>query len=233
MKKLTLSLIALSLSTSVFANSTANIVERPLTLTDGELLLAGALVYGQEFNDDNKWRFMPQIAYGLTDDLMVSLGEIRYKFLSRLNNKDGLELTAGISYAGNLEVAGQDDTNGGQFDITGQYVFSPDTALTFGVGYVHWEEDSSDDKAEMRYSIGVKQRIVDDITLLAGYTYRDLKDFTKSAVNHASLGINYHYTQAIDVGLFGFYSDFDPAENGYIRDEALEKGVGAYLTYRF
>ncbi len=237
MKKLITSFALLSLSTTALAqHSPRNVVERPLTLLDSELQVSGALVYGEEHNGEDHWKLAPQIAYGITDNLSVSLAELRYRFLAREDNKSGLELATSISYAGHLDVVGDDDDlNAGQLSLLGKYVFSPRTAVTFSTSYVEWEEekDLGLDKSEMRYSVGLQQNVAKNLTFLASYEYRDLDDFVKSSANSSSIGLNYAFTKTTDLGVFAAYSDFDPVENGYASDDMLEKAVGAYVSMRF
>lgn len=237
MKKLMTSIALLSISSFAMADqSPRNIVERPLTLLDSELQVSGALVYGEEHNGDDDWQLAPQIAYGITDNLSVSLAEIRYRFLAREGNKEGLELATSISYAGNLDVIGDDDDiNAGQLSLIGKYVFSPNTAVTFSTSYVEWEEekDLGLDKSEIRYSVGLQQNLARNLTFLANYEYRDLDDFIKNSANSGSVGLNYAFTKTTDLGIFAAYSDFDPLENGYASGDMLEKAVGAYMSVRF
>lgn len=244
MKKLitTIALITIS-ATSYAASTPQNLVERPITLNSGELQVSGALQYGEKFDGEEEWNLVPHIAYGITDDLTVSLGEIRYRFLSRSNNKSGLELTSGLSYAGELEVDAADDSHGAKIDVMGKYVFTPNTAIAFSLGYVHWEDVDFDDidwndednydRAEMRYSVSLLQNITNNVTFIASYTHRDLKDFIQSSAKSASFGLNYAYSKQLDVGLFGRYSDFNPVENGFINDSAMERSAGLYVSYRF
>ncbi|NMP32430.1 hypothetical protein HII17_12735 [Thalassotalea sp. M1531] len=244
MKKLLTTIALLSLSTATYAEvSPKNLVERPFTLADGEFQVAGAIQYGEKFDGDKEWSIVPHFAYGITDDLTVSFGEIRYRFIDRVNNKTGLELTSGLSYAGRLKAGDADDAHGGKIDLAGKYVFTSDTAVAFSLGYVHWQDFDLDkvdwqdeknrDRAEIRYSTSFLHNLSNDVTFIASYTYRDLKDFQQNSAQAASVGLNYAYSKSIDLGLFGRYSDYNPAENGFSNDGHLERSAGLYMSYRF
>jgi opacity protein-like surface antigen len=238
----TLALVSIS-SVTFAATSPKNLVERPITLADGELQVAGAIQYGEKVDGEKEWNLVPHFAYGITDDLTVSLGEVRYRFLERRNNKTGLELTTGISYAGRLKAGDADDAHGGKIDVVGKYVFTSDTAVAFSLGYVHWQDfdldkvdwqgEDNKDRSEIRYSASLLQNLSNDVTFIASYTYRDLKDFQQNSAQAASVGLNYAYSNNIDLGLFGRYSDYNPAENGFSNDGALERSAGVYMSYRF
>lgn len=235
MKKLITSIALLSITSSVFAASTSpqNLVVRPLVLADSELALSGAVLYGEQTDSEKEWRILPGIAYGLTDDLTLGFGEVRYRFISRSSNGTGLELAAGLGYEGQLEVENADDSDAVALDLTGKYVLNTNTALLFSTKYVHWDEDKRKNRSEIRYSVGIQQNIYKNVTAFANYTFSDLKDFNKNSANSGSLGVNYAYSKSTDVGMFVNYTDFDAAENGYKADDVFEKSAGIYLTTRF
>jgi len=235
MKKLITTIALLSISSSVFSASTSpqNLVVRPLVLADSELALSGAVLYGEQTDDEKEWRILPGIAYGLTDDLTLGFGDVRYRLMSRSANRTGLELTAGLGYEGRLEVENADDSDAIAVDITGKYVLSSDTALLFSTKYVHWDEDKRKNRSEVRYGIGIVQNLYKNVTTFANYTFSDLKDFSKNSANSGAVGVNYAYSKTTDVGMFVNYSDFDAVENGYKADEVFEKSAGIYLTTRF
>ena len=235
MKKVLSSIALLSLSANVFAASLSpqNLVERPLTLADGELAFAGVLAWGEQTDGDNEVIVLPDVAYGVTDNFTIGLGDLRYRFIKRTNNKSGLELTAGLSYAGRLEVERGDDTDGMSIDLSGKYVINRDTAFTFSTQYVRWFEDLRDNRSEIRYSAGIQQNIYNDLTLFARYTFSDLKDFEDNSAHAGSVGVNYAFSKSSDVGFFASYSDFDAEDNGYKADNVFEKSAGIYFTTRF
>jgi len=235
MKKLITTIALLSITSSVFAASTSpqNLVLRPLVLADSELAISGAVLYGEQTDKDEEWRVLPGIAYGLTQDLTLGFGEVRYRFMSRHQNGTGLELTAGLGFEGQLAVENADDSDSIGVDLAGKYVISNDTALLFSTKYVHWNEDDRKNRSEIRYGIGIQQNIYKNVTAFANYTFSDLKDFNKNSANSGAVGVNYAYSKSTDVGMFANYSDFDAVENGYKADDVFEKSAGIYLTTRF
>ena len=237
MKKLLPALTLICISSTAIAEqySPANPVVRPLTLVDGELQLVGALSYGEEANGEKSWDFDANVRYGITDDLTLGFGGLRYRFMERPGNGTGLELTAGLAVKGYLEYSDPelDDSVALGMDITGQYVINKNLAVTFASEYMVWNEEKLENKSEFRHSIGFKTNVAPSITLWSNYTYRDLRDFTQDDAHAVAAGINYNLSRQTDVGLFANYTDFDAAKNGYKADDIQEKGIGAYISYRF
>lgn len=227
--------IALLATTSTVMAETAypkNPVLRPLTLTEGIISVGGGLAYIEEGKDD-RGHINVHAAYGITDDLTVSLGDIRYKFWDRHDNATGLELTAGFGLRGFHESKLNGEALALGADITGKYVFNRDFAATFSAGYVKWDEDKLQNKDEYRYSIGLQRNLVKDITLSANYTFRDLKDFTQSHADEVNVALNYSYSKRMDMGVFVGYSNFDAQQNGYDLEDGYERTAGLYVNYRF
>ncbi|UAA38418.1 outer membrane beta-barrel protein [Paraneptunicella aestuarii] len=237
MKKLLTALALVCASTSVLADSLspANPVLRPITLVDGEVAITGALAYGEESNGDNSWQLGFNAGYGITDDLTLDFSGLRYRFLAREGNKEGLELTAGAGLHGMYEtqMEGDDETFGYGFDISGKYVFSDDFAVNFGAGYTLWNGDVVSNRKETFYSVGVQKNIVENLTLMANYTYRDLRDFEQDHAYSATIGVNYNLNRNTDIGVFISKTDFDTLKNGYESDSQLDKEIGMFLQYRF
>ncbi|MFD2168271.1 hypothetical protein ACFSJY_18585 [Thalassotalea euphylliae] len=235
MKKLASTLLLLGLTSTAMAQTPKNVIERPITLADGELMFSGALMFGEQTDGEDEWIVAPGIAYGVTDDFSISLGDLRYRFMERENNGHGkgLELTFGIGFEGQREVRGADDSNGVYADITGKYVFNRDTAAYFSTAYVHWGEDKRDDRSEIRYTVGIQQNLINNVSAFASYTYSDLRDFEDDSANAGSVGLNYALSKTMDVGMFVSYSDFDAEDNGYKADDIFEKSAGIYFATRF
>ncbi len=231
------------LSSFVFALSSAavsaqqlspsNLVERPLVLADGEIAVGGALLFGEQTDGDNKWRALPVFGYGVTDNVTVGFGGIRYQFMERWQDKTGLEMTLGLGLTGGREVIGADDSYGVGLDLSGKYVFSSDTALTFGIEYIHWQEDKRDNRGEVALSVGFEQRLYGQLSAFGQYTYSDLHDFVEDDSHAGSLGLNYTLSKQSDIGVLVTYSNFDAQANGYKADDIYEKTAGVYYTYRF
>lgn len=234
MKKSLTAIAILLVTSSVFAetNYPENPVLRPLTLTDGTISLTGGLVTGEQ-DDDNRGEAFIGLAYGITDNLMIGDGGIKYRVLARPDNKTGLELAVGFGLRGYQEYLNEDYSIGYGLDLSGKYVVSDSFSVNFGLDVVKWAEEHRKDKSEYRYSIGAQQRLAEDWTASASYTYRDLKDFVQSDANEARAGINYTYSKDMDIGLFAAYSDFDAKKNGYKLDNSFDRSVSAYVTYRF
>ncbi len=233
MKKSLLIGLILSASTAVSANelSKQNLVERSLTLKDSEVALSGGLYFGETDDEDDTGLGL-NAAYGLTDELTIHLGGVRYKYLPRYNDGKGLELTFGAGYKGHME-RNNDDVKGYGADITGKYVFSRDLAMVFAAEYVFWNNPGSDNSSENRFSVGALYQPIERLTFSVDYTHRDLKDFVQNNAYTASAGVNYALTKNTDIGLTYAYSDFDAEQNGYDIDSAYQRNYGAYINYRF
>ncbi|GHF94084.1 porin [Thalassotalea marina] len=233
--KRTLLTIALILSSSAVLAETVypkNPVLRPITLTEGTIAVGGAVAYVEE-GDDDRGNINFHAAYGFTDDLTLSLGDIRYRFWDRLDNGTGLELTAGFGIRGYHESKLNGDALALGADITGKYVFNRDFAATFSAGYVKWDEEHLKNKDEYRYSVGLQRNLFKDVTFAANYTYRDLKDFKQSHADEVNLALNYTFSKRMDLGVFAGYSNFDAKQNGYDLDDGYERTAGVYVNYRF
>lgn len=227
--------IALFLSSSAVYAETEypqNPVLRPLTLTDGTIAVGGAIAWGEE-QDDNRGEINLNAAYGLTDDLTIGLGELRYRFLARSGNNTGLELAVGMGVRGYQESLSNGDSVGYGADLNGKYVFNKDIAMLFSAGYVKWDEEKLKNKDEFRYSVGVQANVARDWTATANYTYRDLKDFIQEDAHKVNVGLNYAYSKHTDIGIFAGYSNFDAQENGYKLDNSFDRVAGLYAAYRF
>ncbi|REL25781.1 hypothetical protein DXX93_03885 [Thalassotalea euphylliae] len=218
---------------SAQALSPSNLVERPLVLKDGEVAIGGAAFYGEQTDGDDKWRLLPVLGYGLTDTVTIGFGGVRYQFMERQQDKTGLEMTLGLGLSDVREVAQADDSYGVGLDLSGKYVLSTDTALTFGAAYIHWQEDERDNRAEVALSLGFEQRVYGQLSMFGQYTYSDLHDFVEDNSHAGTLGLNYTLSKQSDIGVFATYSDFDAQANGYQAKDVFEKAAGVYYTYRF
>jgi len=232
-KSLLLGLILSTAATGAFANdlSKQNLVERSLVLKDSELMLAGGIYHG-ETNDENDTGIALNVAYGLTDNVSVGFGGVRYRFMERASEGRGLELTFGAGIKGHLEQ-NDDDILGYGADVAGKYVMSKNLAMTFGAEYVFWNKLGSDNASENRYSVGTLFQPIPYVTLSLDYTYRDLKDFNQDNAYVVSTGVHYALSQNTDLGLTFAYSDFDAEQNGFDIESAHKRNLGAYVSYRF
>lgn len=221
-------------SSAVFAETEypANPILRPLTLTDGTIAVGGALMWGEE-KDNSRGALSLNAAYGLTDNLTLSLNGLNYRVLARPDNEMGLELAVGLGVRGYNESFVNGDAIAYGADLNGKYVFNKDIAMTFSLGYVKWDEDKLKNKDEYRYSVGVQANVAKDWTASANYTYRDLKDFEQNEAHEVSVGLNYAYSKQTDIGMFIGYSNFDAIENGYKLKNSFDRVAGVYVTYRF
>lgn len=228
-KSVLIGLILSSAAAGVSANelSDPNLVERSITLKEGELLLAAGVNRG-ETGSENDTDFGLTAAYGLTDNLSLGFGGLRYRFVET----QGLELAFGAGMKGHMERNNQ-DVNGYGADVTGKYVLSPDLAVVFAAEYVFWNNAGDDNASENRYTLGALYQPVNRVTFSIDYTYRDLKDFTQSSAYSASTGVHYAFSKNTDVGVTFAYSDFDAEKNGYDTDSAYKRNIGAYVSYRF
>ena len=234
MKKSLISMALLLTSSAVFAETQypQNPVLRPLTLTDGTILVGGSLAWVEE-NDENRGELNLNAAYGLTDNVTLGFGGINYRVLARPDNQTGLELAVGLGVRGYQDSILNGDSVGYGVDLNGKYVFNEDIAMIFSLGYIKWDEEKLKNKDEYRYSVGVQANVAKDWTATAIYSYRDLKDFSQSDAHEVKLGLNYAFSKSTDIGMFTGYSSFDAQENGYKLDDNFERVAGIYTTYRF
>jgi len=234
MNRSLISMAFLLASSAAFAETEypENPILRPLTLTDGTIAVGGALAWGEE-KGDSRVALSLNAAYGLTDDLTLALGGLKYRILARPENERGLELALGLGVRGYQDSYINGDAIAYGTDLNGKYVFDENVAMTFSLGFVKWDEEKLKNKDEYRYSVGVQANLVNDWTASANYTYRDLKDFTQNSAHEVSAGLNYAYSKNTDIGVFASYSSFDAQENGYKLDHSFDRVAGVYLSYRF
>lgn len=228
-------LILSSVSVTVTANelSERNLVERSLTLKDGEVMLAGGIGYG-ETDSEHDTGISVNGAYGITDNFTVGLGGVRYRIVEKPAADHGLEIALGAGLKGVMERYNE-NVYGYGADVLGKYVVSSDLALLFGAEYVKWDHDNKSqyDGSEMRYSIGAMYQPIRYLTWSINYTYRDLNDFVQSSAYSASTGLHYSLSKSTDVGVTFEYTDFDAKQNGFDLDSAYRRNLGAYVSYRF
>lgn len=234
MKKSLISVALLLTSLTVFAETEypKNPILRPLTLTDNTIAISGTLAWGEE-RDKKRGVLNLNAAYGLTDNLTLGLGNIRYRVLVRPNNETGLELAIDLGLRGYHESSINGDSIAYGANVDGKYVFDENIAMIFSLGYIKWDEEKLNDKDEYRYSLGVQANIGKDWTATTSYTYRDLKDFNQNESHSINVSANYAYSKSTDVGVFAGYSNFDAQENGYKSDNYFSRAAGAYVAYRF
>ena len=232
-KSMLIALLLATTTSAVSANqlSERNAVERGLTLKDGEIQLGGAVSYGKTGDEDDTGLVLGG-AFGINDDLTVGLGGVRYRFMARPGDGNGLEVTVGGGIKGHLEQ-NDDDVWGYGADVLGKYVVSNNLAFTFGAEYVFWNTPGSDNAKEYRYSVGTLYSPIDDVTFSLGYTFRDLHDFSQDNAYTVSTGVNYAWSENMDVGLAFSYSDFDAVKNGFDLKSSHKRNLGAYVSYRF
>ncbi len=232
----TLTALALILATSSAVAETeypTNPILRPITLMDGTLAVTAGVVSGEE-SDENRKKTFVNLGYGITDNLTIGFGGIKYRFLAREDNKHGLELAVSYGHRGYNEYLGSnDDSVAHGLDLSGKYVFSDDLAMTFGFGAVEWSEDNREDKNEFRYMVGLQKGLTESWSTGIQYTYRDLKDFNQNEAHDVNTYLNYVYSKNMDIGLFASYSSFDAQENGYKLDNNFGRAIGIYANYRF
>ncbi|MCW8834627.1 MAG: porin family protein [Colwellia sp.] len=234
MNKSLISIALLLASSTAFAATEypENPVLRPLTLTDGTILINGALALGEE-NNDSRGEIYLNAEYGLTDNLTLGLGGLKYRVLARPANKTGLELAVDVGFRGYHDSIANGDTFGYGADLTSKYVFNKNIAMTFSLGYVKWDEEKLKNKDEFRYSVGLQANVAKGWTVSTNYTYRDLKDFIQEDAHEVNVGLNYVFNKNTDIGVFAGYSSFDALENNYKLDDSFDRVAGVYAEYRF
>lgn len=234
MKKSLVSIALLLSSVSAFAETEypENQVLRPLTLTAGTIAVGGAIAWGEE-NNDNHGEVNVNAAYGFTDNLTVSIGNINYRILARPDNKTGLELTLGLGLRGFQETINNEDSFAYGGDLNGKYVIDENTAMIFSLGYVLWDEEKQKNKDEFRYSVGFQTNITKNWSTTTSYMYRDLNDFIQKDAHEFTVNANYALSKNTDIGIFTTYTNFDAQQNGYKNDNNFERAAGIYAVYRF
>lgn len=210
-----------------------NPVVRPLTLNDGTIQAFAAVSHLKQHDDDNETKFNINAAYGLTDDWQIGFGGITYSALK--NESSGLEIALNAGFRGGFTNNAKEigDSLGLGLSAFGKQIINDDFAVTFGAGYVHWNEDHIDNKSEFHYSIGAMANVAKHVTLSASYTFRDLKDFEQDSANVVSAGLNYAMTSDIDLGLNITYSDFEEMAGNKAFHEQAEQSASLYVAYRF
>ena len=227
--------VALILASSTVLAATEypkNPILRPMTLTDGTVAVSGSIAWGEEGNDRHGALGL-NAAYGLTDDLTLGLGGIKYRILARADNELGLELALGLGVRGYQDSSVNGDSIAYGSDLNAKYVFDKNIAMTFSLGYVKWDEEKLKNKDEYRFAIGVQTNIAKDWTASANFTFRDLEGFSQNNAQEGNVGVNYAYSKNTDIGMFAGYSNFDAQENGYDLDKNFDRVAGIYASYRF
>jgi opacity protein-like surface antigen len=221
--------LALS-ATSQAAKYPQNPVIRPLTLTESTIELSGGYLYGKQHDKDNESTLAANMAYGISDDLQVSLTGLTYSLFKNKNSGFELAATAGIN-------GYYDDKNGDNLglglNLFAKQIINKNFAFTFGTSYTHWKIEDYDNRSEFDYSIGALMNLAPKWTLAAQYTYRDLKDFEQSHANSSSLTLNYTLSKNTDIGTSFMYSDFSENLNDSALLETPEKALALYISYRF
>lgn len=212
--------------------SDSNLVQRALTLKNNEVLLGAGLSYGKNDVDEEVGLGLAA-RYGLTDNLSIGLGGISYRFIQRQEKQTGLEMAFNVGLKGRYESQVNGDSLGYGASAYGKYVLTSDTAVNFAASYIFWNEEYLNNKKEWQYLIGITQNLTQTLALNANYTYRDLSGFTQHSAMDVGVGLNYALTDQLDIGIHYSYSDFNAQKNQYDADTAMEKNLGAYITYRF
>ncbi|MFT4925481.1 MAG: opacity protein-like surface antigen [Phenylobacterium sp.] len=224
-------LVSAFTSTAALADDSypKNPILRPITLADGDFELVGAIGHVSKIDGEDKGYIVPAIRYGITDNLTVGLNGVSYRFLA----KDDLQLAANVGLRGHFDSKAFGDSTGYGFSVGGKKVLSDNLALTFGVGYVHWDEDVLKDRSEIDYSVGLMFNVAEDWTIGASYKLRDLEDFSQSTANVIGLNVNYAVSNRLDVGLFTAGSNFDDRVGGKVVHNSFDTTTGAFVAWRW
>ena len=206
-----------------------NHILRPITLNDGDFVALGAIGHRSKVNGDDGGFIMPALSYGITDNLTLGTGGLTYRLLA----EDGLELAVNGGGRGAFDSNEFGDTTGYGASLSGKKVINENFALTFGLGYVFWNEEILENRSEIDYSVGVMFNVAQDWTLSGNYTLRDLKDFDQSSADVFGLNLSYAISDTIDVGVFTSHSDFEERENNTVVHNSFETASGLFAAWRF
>lgn len=206
-----------------------NPVLRPITLPDTMVSLTAAAGYAEELDGSEEVFIVPGVQYGVTDNFTIGLDGLTYRFY----HDDGLQMGVnfGVRDAHHSDRFGDSIATG--ISVFGKKIMSNHFAVTFGIDFINWDEEIVSDRSEVKYDIGLIYNIAPDWTVFASYHYRDLEDFAQDSANRYQVGLNYVYSQNIDVGLFAFQSDYDEKLNGYYLHNEVEQGAGIFVNWRF
>ena len=206
-----------------------NPVKRPITLSDGMVSLSAAVGNADELDGDEESFIVANAQYGVTDNFTIGFDGLTYRFY----DDDALQLAVNTGVRDAFETDELGDNAAVGIGVFGKQVLSNDFALTFGIDFIHWDIDNLDDREEVNYQLGFMYNLSNQWTLSAGYTYRDLEDFSESSANAYRAALTYTGLKNIDIGLFAVTSDYDDTSSGYwVRDE-VEQGAGIYVNWRF
>ena len=210
-------------------NYPQNPIERPITLPDSMVSLSAGAGFVEELDGSDEWFIVPGVQYGVTDNFTIGLDGLTYRFY----NDDSLQLAVNGGIRGGFESEGLGDNVASGIGVFGKQVINSNFAVTFGVDFIHWDVENTDDRAEVNYDLGFMYNLSPEWTFSAGYTYRDLEDFSQSSANTYRIGLTYSYLKNVDVGLFAIDSDYEAAPYGYYVRNEVEQGAGIYVNWRF
>lgn len=225
-------LTSLTSFTAVADSYSKNPVLRPLTLDARMAQLTGVFTAG-EARDKSDSTFDLNFAYGLTEDVTLGFGGVRYRFQAREYNHTGLEMAVSLGKRAHYDSIYNGEVDAYGVDLMGKYVVSDEFAWTFGFGSSIWVEDILANKNEYNASVGIIKRLSDEWTFAGNYTYRGLDGFVQDDADQVNASLTYNYSKNIDIGLFAHYTSFDAVKNGYRSKHKFEESVGVYASWRF
>ena len=244
--KSALSLLALSLASSLAIAdqlSVSNPVTRSLTLQDGEFSVSAGLLRVQKNDRDEKYALGLGGGYGITDNVTLGLGQIRYNFMPREYNGYGLELAVEGGLLGYYRSSVLRDGAlawGGA--LLGKYVVDDRLAYTFGTRYVYWDVEDFRNQQSIGVEGGVIYRFADTLSGTAELGYRKLHNFSRDDDFRLSVGLIWNVTDQTDINLGYSHTTYDNnyrnSDNGagyanYAGDSVYEHLFSLGVTYRF
>lgn len=206
-----------------------NKILRPITMNDGDFEVSVAAGHSTKVNGEDKTYIIPSLRYGITDNLSIGDGGLSYRFYA----ENDLQLGMNVGFRGSFDSSTFGDSVGVGASLFGKQIINDNLAFTFGLGYVHWDEEKLDNRSEVDYNLGVMFNVAPDWTLRGGYTYRDLEDFSQSHANVYNLSLSYALNDAIDVGIYGADSDFKEVINGHYLHNSFEETAGVFMNWRW
>lgn len=206
-----------------------NPIVRPITMNDNGFQVTGIIGHSTKVDGDEDVYIVPALHYGVTDNFTVGTSGLTY----RVYNANGWQVGLNTGFRGAFDSKEFGDSVGFGGSVFGKKVINDNLAFTFGLDYIHWEEDVVIDKSEMDYSVGVLFNIAPDWTVSGNYTYRDLEDFNQDSANVYKMSLSYAFDNDIDLGVYAADSDYEEVVNGHYLHDEFDKTAGVFMNWRF
>lgn len=206
-------------------------VERPLTLPAGLWELGLGTAYFQfEEGSDYTLRPLLSLRYGITDNLEFYLLGLRYRFLNR---PPVLELLA----KGKIVSGGSSSVEGTYFltelGIEGKQRINPSVAILYRLEDYYTYYSKTEDKSDLRISLGGLLSFTERLALELTGTYRRLWGFDEEHARIFAATVHYNVSSVFDILLEGEFSDFSESRSLRVYSKSFRNAYGIMLNWRF